>query len=495
MPEPTLNPGWNFQTTYQNLHPMMFSQVKPQPAESPSLVLFNDGLAAELGLVFSELSSTEKADIFSGSVLPEQASPIAQAYAGHQFGQFTMLGDGRAVLFGEHKTPGGQLFDIQFKGSGRTPYSRGGDGRATLYSMLREYLISEAMHGLQIPSSRSLAVAETGEQVYRTRMHKGAVLTRVSSSHIRVGTFEFARRFLPAEALEQLLDYTIGRHFPELTESSQKALDLLRSAMTLQIGLITKWMSVGFIHGVMNTDNMALSGETIDYGPCAFMNRFNPKTTFSSIDAGRRYAWGNQPGIAKWNLGVLAGALLPLIDADLEKAKDSAREILESFDEQFQQSWYSRMAAKLGIAEVKGDGDRGLTDDFFKLMQQQESDFTNSFLYLENSAEWLERVPSGDGFTALIQKIRERQLQNPGGEAQARQLMQSHNPFIIPRNHQVEKALTEAAFKDDYRFFHELLSELKQPYRRPEASEAGLRRNLTAPPEDGDGDYRTFCGT
>lgn len=495
MPNKTEITGWNLQHTYQNLHPMMFSKVSPQHAESPRLCLFNEKLAAELGLDLSKQSEDNLAALFSGNALPEHASPIAQAYAGHQFGHFTMLGDGRALLIGEQQLPDGSLRDIQFKGSGRTPYSRGGDGRATLYSMSREYLISEAMHALGIASSRSLAVVETGEQVYRTRMNKGAVLTRVSESHIRVGTFEYARRFLPPEALLSLLEYTINRHYPDLGESENPAVALLERILQKQARLIAQWMSCGFIHGVMNTDNMTISGETIDFGPCAFMNAFNPKKAFSSIDAGRRYAWGNQPGIAQWNLGVLAGALLPLIHEEQEKAVKIAKAVLEGFEDRFQFEWYQLLGNKLGFAGEVTENDRTLADDLLRLMQQQEADFTNTFLFLETEADWLEGVPSGSAFDTLHLKIRERQQQNPGGREEAIRLMASQNPFIIPRNHQVERALTDAAFNDDYSFFRELLHELQHPYRRTSKAEHNLRKDLTTPPEGGDGDYRTFCGT
>ncbi|AXJ01207.1 Uncharacterized conserved protein YdiU, UPF0061 family [Cyclonatronum proteinivorum] len=495
MPNKTEITGWNLQHTYQNLHPMMFSKVSPQHAEAPKLRLFNETLAAELGLDVPEQSAQSLAELFSGNALPEQASPIAQAYAGHQFGQFTMLGDGRALLWGEQTLTDGSLKDMQFKGSGRTPYSRGGDGRATLYSMLREYLISEAMNALGIPSSRSLAVVETGEQVYRTRMNKGAVLTRVSDSHIRVGTFEYARRFLPPEALTSLLEYTINRHYPDLAESENPAVALLERVLQKQAELIAQWMSCGFIHGVMNTDNMTLSAETIDYGPCAFMNAFNPKKAFSSIDAGRRYSWGNQPGIAQWNLSVLAGALLPLIHEDQDEAVKIAKAVLESFEDRFQSAWYGLLSKKLGFAGDVTEYDRSLADDLLRLMQQQEADFTNTFLFLETESAWLEGIPSGSAFDALHQKIRERQEQNPGGRDEAIRLMAAQNPFIIPRNHQVERALTEAAFKDDYSFFNKLLHELQEPYRRTSEADHNLRKELTMPPEGGDGDYRTFCGT
>jgi len=309
--------GWQFNHSYTQLSPVLFSRTAPTPVALPRTVLLNMLLANELGLQVGKENRDAITQMLSGNELPFGADPIAQAYMGHQFGYPNMLGDGRAILLGEHITPAGERMDIQLKGPGITHYSRSGDGRATLYSMLREYIISEAMHHLGISTTRSLAVVATGQPVYREQINEGAVLTRIAASHIRVGTFEFATRHLPKEEFRTFLDYVINRHYPELKESDNPALDLLYAVMQQQADLITQWMRVGFIHGVMNTDNMSIAGETIDYGPCAFMNRYDPATVFSSIDTKGRYAFGNQPFIAQWNLGVFASSLLPLIDDNI----------------------------------------------------------------------------------------------------------------------------------------------------------------------------------
>ena len=317
--------GWNFDNTYRKLSPDFYSEVEPAPVEQPELTLLNRRLADKLGLDLSETDPAELSSIFTGDRLPEGSEPISQAYAGHQFGHFTMLGDGRAIVLGEHLTPDGQRYDIQFKGSGRTPYSRSGDGRATLYSMLREYLISEALHHLHIPASGSLAVAKTSMPVYRETVHPGAILTRVASSHIRFGTFEYAARFLTPEKQKELLNYTISRHYPDLQQSDDKALRLLRRVAKKHLNLVVEWMRVGFIHGVMNTDNMSIIGESIDFGPCAFINGFDPATAFSSVDINKRYAFNNQPGILQWNLAIFAGTLLPFIDQTEDQARKQLR--------------------------------------------------------------------------------------------------------------------------------------------------------------------------
>ena len=307
---------FNFQSTYKDLPEQFFSEAKPQPVASPILVILNQDLAQDIGVDFSSLSEKQKADLFSGNELTEGSEPFSQAYAGHQFGHFTILGDGRAHVLGEHVTPSGDKFDIQLKGSGRTPYSRRGDGRAVLGPMLREYIIAEAMHSLGIPTTRSLAVVSTGESVMREQALPGAILTRLSSSHIRVGTFEFAANYGSGSSVYELLNYTIERHYPSLAQSKNKALSLIEAVMERQAELIVHWMRVGFVHGVMNTDNMALSGEGIDYGPCAFMDNYDPGIVFSSIDRMGRYAYTNQPNIAQWNIARLIETLLPLIDND-----------------------------------------------------------------------------------------------------------------------------------------------------------------------------------
>ena len=344
--------GWNFNNSYIKLLDRLFSKQLPATVPTPRMVYFNDELADTLDLDFSAVSENDKAQLFSGNILPTGAAPIAQAYAGHQFGHFTMLGDGRAILLGEHLTPNNKLFDIQLKGAGQTAYSRRGDGKATLRSMLREFLISEAMHHLGIPTSRSLAVVNTGEKVYREEVHEGAVLTRVMSSHIRVGTFEYISNFLDVATLQEFTNYVIKRHYPELAENANPPLALLKAVMNKQIDLVINWLKVGFIHGVMNTDNMSIAGETFDYGPCAFMNNYHPDTDFSSIDVQGRYAFGKQPGIVQWNLVCLAETLIPLIDKDADKAVKMAQKVINSFPAIYQEKWWQMNGLKLGLTTV-----------------------------------------------------------------------------------------------------------------------------------------------
>ncbi len=319
---PGLN--WKFDNSYARLPEVFFTRLEPMPAKEPKLALFNHNLASAIGLDAKDIPEHKLAEQFVGNNLPKGATPIAQAYAGHQFGSFTMLGDGRALILGEHIAPDGRRYDIQFKGSGRTPYSRGGDGRAAIGPMLREYIISEAMDALGVPTTRSLAVVTTGEPVYRENILQGAVLTRVALSHLRVGTFEYAASRQDLQSLSNLVDYAVERHYPNFKSKENSALLLLKLVIEVQADLVVNWLRVGFIHGVMNTDNMTISGETIDYGPCAFMDSYDPLTTFSSIDHGRRYAFGNQPIIAQWNLARFAEALLPLIHSKQDKAVDIA---------------------------------------------------------------------------------------------------------------------------------------------------------------------------
>ncbi|MCL9797606.1 YdiU family protein, partial [Frankia sp. AgKG'84/4] len=331
--------GWNFDNSYARLPKSFFTSLNPTPVRSPKLIILNDSLAASLGLNAEALQSETGVAVLAGNQIPEGASPLAQAYAGHQFGHFNMLGDGRALLLGEQMTPLDERFDIQLKGPGRTPYSRGGDGRATLGPMLREYIISEAMHALGIPTTRSLAVVTTGEPVIRETALPGAILTRVAVSHLRVGTFQYAAKWGTVEELRILADYALKRHFPDIDTDENRYLPLLQEVIKRQAGLIAKWQLVGFIHGVMNTDNMTISGETIDYGPCAFMDEYDPATVFSSIDTGGRYAYGNQPNIGGWNLARFAEALLPLLHADQEQAVKLAQDAISEFPELYHHNW------------------------------------------------------------------------------------------------------------------------------------------------------------
>ena len=380
---------FQLESTYTELPQVLFSKLSPTPVRQPGVVLFNEKLADEIGLNLSDMSKEVRADLFAGNFVPEGTEPFAQAYAGHQFGNFTMLGDGRAIVLGEHLTPSGQRLDLQLKGSGRTPYSRGGDGRAALGPMLREYIISEAMHALGIPTTRSLAVVTTGEKVYRETELPGAILTRIAGSHIRVGTFEFTSLQEDKQVTQALLDYLIDRHFPEIKEKENQPFALLEAVIHQQAELITHWMRVGFIHGVMNTDNMALSGETIDYGPCAFMDTFAPDTVFSSIDHKGRYAYANQPYIAQWNLARLAESLLPLMDGKKEEIIASAEDLLNSFEQIYKSKWLSMMGSKLGFAET-GQEDEKLITELLDWMHKNSADFTNTFLKLCK-----EEIPNG----------------------------------------------------------------------------------------------------
>ena len=443
-------------------------------------MIFNRALAVSLGLDPDLLENVDNVGIFAGTKIPEGADPIAQAYAGHQFGGFTSLGDGRAVLLGEQITPAGERFDIQLKGSGRTRFSRGGDGRATLGPMLREYLISEAMHALGIPTTRSLAVAMTGEDVFRPEPLPGAVLTRVASSHIRVGTFQWAAAHEDLAALKALADHTRQRHFPELTDAGYFA--FYEAMMDRQAALVARWLHVGFIHGVMNTDNMALSGETIDYGPCAFMDAYDPDTVFSSIDRHGRYAYGNQPEITRWNLARLAEAMLPLFYADERAALEMVNESLDKFEQRFQNHWLTGMRAKLGLFNEEDD-DLALVQGLLDWMRHTNADFTNTFRALDmESAADTDLHPWQTRWTSRLA----RQSQ---ASTQVAELMNAHNPAIIPRNHKVEEAIAAAVEHQDFSVLHRLLSVLSRPY------ESGTTEEYKTPPPLAARPYQTFCGT
>ncbi len=374
--------GWCFDNTYYKLPDSFKENIEPVPVKKPELVILNKNLAEELNLNFSNLDNKKISELFGGNSLPQGSNSIAQAYAGHQFGHFTMLGDGRAVLIGEHLSKKNR-HDIQFKGSGKTAFSRNGDGRAALGPMLREYIISEAMHNLNIPTTRSLAVVKTGEEVIRETSLHGAILTRVALSHIRVGTFQYIAARQKKDELETLLNYVIKRHYPNIENSKNKAIDLLNIILDKQIDLVVNWMRVGFIHGVMNTDNMSISGETIDYGPCAFMDTYDPKTVFSSIDQMGRYAYCNQPIITKWNLSRFAECLIPMIDKDQDKAIKLATEIISTFEKKYEIKWLNMMRDKLGLFGTD-EKDKFLILDLLTLMHQKKVDYTNTFCHLMN---------------------------------------------------------------------------------------------------------------
>ncbi|MEK5398034.1 protein adenylyltransferase SelO [Paenibacillus sp. FSL K6-2859] len=481
--------GWNFENSYAHLPESMFTRIKPTPVRKPELVILNEPLAATLGLNSTALHSKDGVQYLAGNEIPEGTVSLAQAYAGHQFGHFTMLGDGRAALIGEQITPQGDRVDIQLKGAGRTPYSRGGDGRAGLGPMLREYIISEAMHSLGIPTTRSLAVVTTGETIIRETEQPGAILTRVAASHLRVGTFQYVAAWGTVEDLRTLADYTLQRHYPEVDSKENRYLFLLREVIGRQAELIAKWQLVGFIHGVMNTDNMALSGETIDYGPCAFMDVYHPETVFSSIDQQGRYAYGNQPGIASWNLARFAETLLPLLADDQEQAIRLAEEEIADFKERSYHHWLTGMRAKLGIFNEEVE-DVALIEDLLDLMQKYRADYTNTFRAL--TLEKLEETAlfGAAEFTKWQELWQARLSRQQQSKEVSIQLMRSSNPAIIPRNHRVEEALQAAVQQVDYSVMERLLKALSNPYAySPEQDE------YSALPKESARPYRTFCGT
>lgn len=485
----TLDTGWSFDNSYARLPEFFYSRLGPTPVRAPKLVVLNGPLAASLGLSEQALRSAEGAAVLAGNRVPEGAEPLAQAYAGHQFGHFTMLGDGRALLLGEQMTPAGERFDIQLKGSGETPYSRRGDGRAALGPMLREYIISEAMHALGIPTTRSLAVTATGETILRETELPGAVLTRIAASHIRVGTFQYAAAGGTVQHLRTLADYTLQRHYPEAAEADNRYLALLREVIRRQASLIAKWQLVGFIHGVMNTDNMALSGETIDYGPCAFMDTYDPETVFSSIDTCGRYAYGNQPLIAGWNLARFAETLLPLLHDDEEQAVRLAQDAISEFSGLYQRHWLAGMRAKLGL-HGEDSQDEALATDLLDLMQQHRADYTNTFRLLTLGRPEETAMSGTPEFAAWLERWHARLVGAQGAAEASRERMRSSNPAVIPRNHRVEEALSAAVEEGDLSVMERLLAALANPYAyAPEQDE------YAAPPEPSSCPYRTFCGT
>ena len=472
---------WNFNNSYTKLPKIFYTHQPPTTVRAPKLIILNHSLASSLGVPLD-------LNVFAGNEIPKGAEPLAQAYAGHQFGYFTMLGDGRAILLGEQITDSGERFDIQLKGSGRTPYSRGGDGRAALGPMLREYIISEAMHELGIPTTRSLAVVTTGETITREEYLPGAVLTRVAASHIRVGTFEYASRFGTSEDVRCLADYTIKRHFPSIATLENKYLQLLREVIKRQASLISKWQLVGFIHGVMNTDNMAISGETIDYGPCAFMDVYDPTTVFSSIDTHGRYSYENQPKMAVWNLARFAETLLPFLHDDKNKAVSIAQEELAKFESLYQEHWLSGMRAKLGLYNNEVE-DLSLIKDILQLMQQHKADYTKTLQSLTFDKNDGQNLFSSPDYHHWHERWQARLSRQSISKDESKELMKSHNPAIIPRNHRVEEALA-AANEGDLSKMHKLLDALKNPYRyTPEQEEFST---LPAPEFC---HYKTFCGT
>jgi uncharacterized protein YdiU (UPF0061 family) len=479
------SPGWRLEHTYASLPALFHARAAATPVRSPRIVVLNRGLAAALGLDGDALDTPEGAAVLAGNALPDGAQPLAMAYAGHQFGHFTGLGDGRALLLGEQITAQGVRVDVQLKGAGQTRYSRRGDGRAALGPMLREYLVSEAMHGLGIPTTRSLAVVATGEPVHRERVLAGAVLTRVAASHLRVGTFEWAAAHKDAAALRALAEYTRQRHFPDIPEGPDAPAALFEAVAARQAQLIARWQLVGFIHGVMNTDNMALAGETIDYGPCAFMDAYDPATVFSSIDVQGRYAYGNQPAIAQWNLARLAEAMLPLLADTQEAAVERANAALDAFATQFDAHWQAGLRAKLGLF-AEGAGDAALAADLLDWMHRRGADFTNTWRGLA-TAGFVEQAAQADAeFAAWRDRWMARRAAQPQPPAEVEALMRRSSPAVIARNHKVEEAL-DAAAGGDLAPFHALLDVLSRPY--DDGAPEGFTQPVVA------SGYRTFCGT
>jgi serine/tyrosine/threonine adenylyltransferase len=479
--------GFQLSSTYrEELDPFFFSVTKAREPSQAEFALFNEPLASELGLHSAQLRQ-EGARFLSGAESLPGVTPIAQAYCGHQFGHFAVLGDGRALLLGEHITPQGERFDIALKGSGPTAYSRRGDGLAALGPMLREFLVSEAMHFLGIPTTRSLAVVLTGDPVFRERVLPGAVLTRVASSHLRVGTFEYAAFVSEPEkaplAVKALADYALRRHYPTSTEAEQPYLDLLSKVASRQAKLVAQWMAVGFVHGVMNTDNMSLCGETIDFGPCAFLDEFHLGKVFSSIDKHGRYAYGNQPSIALWNLTRLAEALLPLLGPTPEKAADAARQVLSQFQPEFETEWLGQMRRKVGLQKEEAS-DRTLIEDLFRRMESMGADFTQTFKSLR-----CDSPPQASELQSWHQAWQDRLAREGRSYDTIQRAMDSANPALIPRNHRVEEVI-RAAEAGDFSLAERFWQALRNPFLRNEET-----TYWGAPPSESEKVLETFCGT
>ena len=502
MPAPIRIP---FDNAYARLPAQCFARVLPTPVANPALIRFNHGLAAELGIKINGSTEAELAAVFAGNNMPAGADPLAMAYSGHQFGHLNpQLGDGRAILLGDVVDIHGQRRDIQLKGSGRTPFSRNGDGRSPLGPVLREYILCEAMHALGVPTTRALAAVSSGEWVYREGREPGAVFTRVAASHIRVGTFQYFALRRDHEALQQLADHVLARHYPHIdTTAADKYRQLFEAICKNQAQLIAQWMQLGFIHGVMNTDNMTVSGEAIDYGPCAFMDAYHPDTVFSSIDRQGRYAYANQPAIGQWNLARLAEALLPLINADEKTAVAEATSILQEYPRWQQDAWLQHMAEKLGFSQVH-EADQAFIEQLLNLLEQGRLDYSLFFRRLshctqagDNRTELLAllQLPECRPTAALEQQLNtwlnqwQQQLTERADGHSAAQRMQAKNPAVIPRNHRVAEAIA-AAEGGDYSVFERLLAALQQPYaERPEY--AGFMQ----PPQPAEKVLKTFCGT
>ena len=484
------NIGLNFDNSYKNLSKILMTNISPTPVSDPELIILNRELAKNLDLNFNEIKKSTIASLLSGNELPKGAGSIAQAYAGHQFGYFTMLGDGRAILIGEHITSNNKRFDIQLKGSGRTPYSRNGDGRATLVSMLREYLISEAMHGLGIPTTRSLSVVSTGEKVLREKPLIGGILTRIASSHIRVGTFQYLSMHGDLKNIEELINYSLYRHYPKKNIHINSAITLLKLVRDKQIALMIDWMRVGLMHGVRTTDNMTISGETIDYGPCAFMDTYNPQTVFSSIDHNGRYSFINQSIIAHWNISRFAETLIPFLDKSEKKSIEIGKKIIDEFPKLFKLQWLNMMKKKLGFFnEEKKDYD--LIQELLSWMKDNKADYTNTFIYLMDNKKIKDKIYFTETFSKINKKINQRILINNVPEKIREEIMTKNNPLVIPRNYKVEEALNTINNENNYELFNDLLDIIKEPY--------SVKKNTInyqkIPNKLFEKNYQTFCGT
>ena len=487
-----------FDNSYARMPETFYTKLSPTPVAAPGLIAVNRPLAQQLGIDADWLASPEGVQVVAGNAVPDGAEPLASVYAGHQFGSYNpQLGDGRAILLGEVVDARGHRFDIQLKGSGPTPYSRGGDGRSPLGPVIREYLVSEAMHALGVPTTRALAAVTTGDQVVREEFLPGAVLARVASSHIRIGTFQYFAAQKNVEALRQLATHTLTRHYPEQLAADNQPLALLQAVVARQAALVARWQLLGFIHGVMNTDNMLLCGETIDYGPCAFMDAFQADKVFSSIDQGGRYAYRNQPGIAHWNLACLAQTLLPLLHEDQDEAVALAQSAVDGFPELFLQAHTEGMAAKLGLGELAGD-DTALVEDLFQLMSDNQLDFTLTFRRLADLADEnaqgqpavkeLFEIP--DALLPWLARWRQRQQRESGDPGTRQARMYAANPAFIPRNHRVQEAIAAATTDGDLGPFHALHEALARPYHYDPA----LAQYAT-PPRPEQVVKQTFCGT
>ncbi len=491
-----------FKNRYLALGEGFYEQCKPTPVAEPGLITFNHELGAELGLSVQGLDEHFLAAVFSGNVIHEACEPLAMAYAGHQFGHFNpQLGDGRAIYLGELDLADGGALDIQLKGSGRTRYSRNGDGRAALGPVLREYLLSEAMHQLHVPTTRALAAVTTGEQVARERLLPGGVITRAASSFIRVGSFQYFSMQGDTPSVKALADYVIERNYPEVRDADNPCLALFESVVLRQASLIAQWMQLGFIHGVMNTDNMSIAGETIDYGPCAFMDFYSHHQVYSSIDRQGRYAYSNQPNMGVWNLSRLAEALLPLLAEDADTAVSLATEILERYITHYEQQWLSGFRAKCGltaIAAVKPEEDKMLLESLLEIMAENQADFTLTFYTLsqltaepnDKDAALRELFAQPEAIDDWLVRWRQRLSFETMTDSKRQACMQSVNPVYIPRNHQIEAVIRAAEDHNDFGPFHALHEVLQNPFQYQQGKD-----HYMLPPAPDEVVLQTFCGT